>query len=733
MFFYAGIVINNISVHIDRIFTYEIPDALVGVLDVGNRVKVPFGKGNKIVEGFVMEMKESFLKTDNIKEINLICDENPLLSYEDVEIVRNIRDRYLCTYIEAIRLMLPPGILRGMKKKTTKLLYVGRPLEEKYLKSPYDEIFQLVSENSGKYTKSELSKMFSLSLSSINTLLKHNFICSEEIQDSRANYKEFEYYKKRSLKDFQKNAIDTILYNEKKKFLIHGVTGSGKTEIYLNLVEYYLKENKESIILVPEISLTPQMVERIKGRFGKNVAVFHSKLSDGERFDEWMRVKEGKAKIAIGARSALFLPFRNLGLIVIDEEHESSYKSESSPKYNSKEVAFMKSDLSGCKVVLGSATPSLESYNDALENKIQLISLKNRVNNRPMPEIKVVDMREELLGGNKSIFSRSLYKSIVETIKRKEQIILFLNRRGFSSFISCRQCGFVYKCDNCDISLTYHNSTNKLVCHYCGATKKPSNLCPSCKSKYIKQFGVGTEKVEQEIHKYFPNIKTLRMDFDTTRKKNSHEDIYNSFKNGEADVLIGTQMIAKGLDFENVTLVGVLAADLSLNLPDYRSSERTFQIITQVAGRAGRGDKKGNVIIQTYSPNEVSIQKTVTNDYESFIKEEIRLRYNMNYPPFSKLLVINVTSLNEQELIKAMNLLSVKIDEIVSDYKDIVKLGPCSCGICKIKNQYRWQIILKGNLCEELNNKIKNLSYRSLKSVKNTFKISLDINPNTLV
>lgn len=733
MFFYAGIIINNISVHIDKVFTYEIPEELVGVLDIGYRVKVPFGRGDKVVEGFVLEMKESFAQLEKTKKVISLCDKKPLLSYDDVELIKKIRNKYLSTYIEAIRLMLPPGIFKGMKKKTTNLLYIGRPLEEKYLKEPYIKIVKVIDENKGQYNKAELSKKFNVSLSSINTLVKHGFISLEEHEESRADFREFIPYEEKVLKDFQKNAIDIILNSCEKKFLLHGVTGSGKTEIYLNLVSKYLKEGKESIILVPEISLTPQMVERIKGRFGKDVAVFHSKLSDGERYDEWMRVNEGAAKVAIGARSALFLPFRNLGLIVIDEEHENSYKSDSSPKYNAKEVAFMKSDISGCKVVLGSATPSIESYHASLRGEVKLITLERRVNNRPLPETKIIDMREELISGNRSIFSRELYSAIEETLSRGEQIILFLNKRGFSSFVSCRECGYVYKCDNCDISLTYHNFSNKLICHYCGCSKEVSKLCPKCKSKYIKQFGVGTERVEQELHRYFKGIRTLRMDFDTTRKKNSHEEIYNSFKRGDADVLIGTQMITKGLDFENVTLVGVLAADLSLNLPDYRASERTFQIIMQVAGRAGRADKSGRVIVQTYSPDEISIQKTVTNDYEGFYENEIKIRELMNYPPFSKLLVINATSIKERELIEAMNYLGIKLDAILKEFPQVSKLGPCSCGVSKIKNEYRWQIILKGELNDEINNLMKNTAYETLKEINNGIKISLDINPNSLM
>ena len=525
-------------------------------------------------------------------------------------------------------------------------------------------------------------------------------------------------------------AIEAIEDSEENLILLKGVTGSGKTEVYMRLVEKVLTEGKSAIVLVPEIALTPQMIERFKGRFGSNVALFHSKLSDGERFDEWYRVKEGKASLIIGARSAIFLPARKLGLIIIDEEHENTYKSDQNPKYQTKEVAEFISKLKGCKVILGSATPTIESYYRAISGEMKLVELNHRIDNRPMPEMKLVDMREELRSGNKSIFSRRLYASMQQKLEKGEQIILFLNRRGFSTFVSCRSCGYVFDCENCDISMTYHKN-GFLVCHYCGKTKKQPNLCPKCGSKYVKFFGAGTERVEEEVRKYLKNAKILRMDV-TTRAKDSHEKIYNAFKAGEADILIGTQMVSKGLDFPNVTLVGILSADMSLNLPDYRAAERSFQIITQVAGRAGRGEKEGEVIVQTYTPEHYSLQYAKKYDYEDFYEKEFTIRAMMGYPPFGRILLINGIGKNEDELKKQMIFLGKKVKEKAEEFGGLEVLGPTPCIIYKIKENYRWQIIVKGEFSSKFSKSIKDLLYDKANNVYNDIRVSMDINPNSL-
>lgn len=727
---FAGIVINNESIQTDKIFIYKIPEKLKEKINIGYRIKVPFGKGNKIYYGFVFEIYEDCNNIKNTKDITSICDSFPMLTARDIELIFWMRKRYLCSFIDCIKLFIPTGIINGVKGKLQYHVYLGKPLEGHYIKDNYKYIYDIVKKDNGRYTKNEIAKKFNLSLSSINTLIKYSFLYTEEDRIQRYNNKDYTIYPEKILNEYQKNASNVILNSDIDKFLIHGVTGCGKTEIYMNLVSSMIKNQKDSIILVPEISLTPQMVERFKGRFGRSIAVFHSRLSTGERYDEWFRVKEGKVKVAIGARSALFLPFNNLGLIVIDEEHETSYKSESNPKYNTREVAEKICSRGKCKLVLGSATPSIETYYNAKNDKYKLIEIDKRADGALMPHASVVDMRDELIKNNKSIISTSLHEAISDRLNKKEQVMIFLNRRGFSPFVSCRKCGYVFRCSKCDISLTYHDEDKSLTCHYCGMKKKMPSICPKCGSKYIKYFGIGTERLELEVKKFFPSSRILRMDADSTKRKNSFENIYYAFKNNAADILIGTQMIAKGLDFPNVTLVGIIAADLSLNMPDYRSSERTFQLITQVSGRSGRGKKHGEVIIQTYSPDNYSIRYSMENAYNKFYDEEIKIRRNMDYPPFSKILCINLSSKNEQLLIKRIMKLG---ERLKSEYNGCNIMGPCPCEISKIKDMFRWQIIIKQDFNLNFANSIKNMIYDELKDVYNDIRINIDINPNSLL
>ncbi|MDP4088488.1 MAG: primosomal protein N' [Bacillota bacterium] len=734
MYKYAGVVVNNDSIMVDKVFTYEIPENMAENVQIGFRVKVPFGRGDKLLDGFIMNLSEEYSGDVNyIKPLRRLCDEFPLFTPRDLKLMDFMKRRYLCTYIDAIRLLIPTGITKGITSRVESVLYIKNPPGGRLEKSPYTEIYEKVKNENGVYNKTALSRKFNFSLSSINTLLKHENLTTEEVVVNRLDHREYEEYSPKILNPEQANALETILTGEDNKYLIHGVTGSGKTEVYLHLVENMLKSGKDSIMLVPEISLTPQMVERFKGRFGRDISVFHSKMSDGERFDEWMRIKKGKTKIAIGARSALFLPFKNPGIIIMDEEHESSYKSESNPKYDAREIAEYMSAINGCKLVFGTATPSMDTYFRSKNGDIKLIEIKNRADNAKLPDMELVDMREELANNNRSIFSSRLFKVMDQSIKKGEQVILFLNRRGFSTFVSCRKCGFVYKCRQCDITLTYHKEDNLMHCHYCGYRQPVHQKCPQCGSSYLKYFGIGTERVEEEVKKYFPSVKTLRMDMDTTRKKNSYINIYESFKAGEAQVLIGTQMIAKGLDFPNVTLVGVLAADLTLNLPDYKSSERTFQLLTQVAGRAGRSNKGGRVIIQTYTPDHYSIQCSMANDYDGFYNKEITVRDNMNYPPFSEIININLNCAKEDLLIKTIKELGEKVKFFLKDRKEIDVLGPCPCAISKIKEMYRWQIILKGAFDYGLAEDIKDVVYDSLKNVYTEVKLNLDVNPNNLI
>ncbi|MEW8955296.1 primosomal protein N' [Clostridium sp.] len=731
---FAGLIVYNDSVQVDKIFTYKIPQDFENIITIGHRVKVSFGMGKKLIDGFVVELYEDIDdKEIKFKAIDSICEKEPLFTREDFRVVQYMRDRYLCTYMEGIRLFIPRGVTKGISYKEKQVLSSVKDLDVKYDKEPYISIFKIVKENEGKYTKTQFSNEFNLSLSSINTLIKHGYITTEKTIVNRFNTREYNFYGEKNLTKYQESVVNEVINGSSIMYLLKGVTGSGKTEVYMRIVAHFLKKDKSAIILVPEISLTPQMVERFKGRFGRDVAVFHSKLSEGERFDEWYRVKRGEVKVAVGARSALFLPFKDLGIIIVDEEHEATYKSESDPKYNAKEVAeFMAMDR-GFKVLLGSATPSIDTYYRVHKKEIKLLTLDHRADGAKMPEVRVIDMREELKNNNKSMFSSELREELFNVLQRKEQAILFLNRRGFSTFVSCRKCGYVFKCDKCDISLTYHAHGSYLSCHYCGKRASVNTTCPSCKSNYVKYFGVGTEKVEMALKKEFKDARILRMDLDTTRRKNSFENIYTSFKNQHADILIGTQMIAKGLDFPNVTLVGVIAADLSLNLPDYRSGERTYQLLTQVSGRAGRGKKEGKVIIQTYLPENYSLKYSKDNNYEGFFKEEISLRNTMNYPPFSKIMLINMSSKREDILIKTIEKVGINLKNLLKDTNNIDILGPCPCIISKIKEMYRWQIVIKGDIEEELAKSIRDNTYRLSKENAAHIRISIDINPNSLI
>ena len=730
---YAEIILNSEAIEIDRPFTYKVPLDMEQKVKVGQMVRVPFGVRSKPVEGFILDLKEEEIKVSfKIKNILSVENEEPVITEEDLKLINFLREEYLCKYIDAIRLLIPVGILKGAKSKSRSVIvYIDDNLESIKNSDGYLEAINFIKRNTGKYTKSELTKEHGVSLYKLNKLIEHGLIKSEKEIVFRYNTREYNKDVEKKLTAEQSMAIEAIEDSEENLILLKGVTGSGKTEVYMRLVEKVLTEGKSAIVLVPEIALTPQMIERFKGRFGSNVALFHSKLSDGERFDEWYRVKEGKASLIIGARSAIFLPARKLGLIIIDEEHENTYKSDQNPKYQTKEVAEFISKLKGCKVILGSATPTIESYYRAISGEMKLVELNHRIDNRPMPEMKLVDMREELRSGNKSIFSRRLYASMQQKLEKGEQIILFLNRRGFSTFVSCRSCGYVFDCENCDISMTYHKN-GFLVCHYCGKTKKQPNLCPKCGSKYVKFFGAGTERVEEEVRKYLKNAKILRMDVDTTRAKDSHEKIYNAFKAGEADILIGTQMVSKGLDFPNVTLVGILSADMSLNLPDYRAAERSFQIITQVAGRAGRGEKEGEVIVQTYTPEHYSLQYAKKYDYEDFYEKEFTIRAMMGYPPFGRILLINGTGKKEDELKKQMIYLGKKVKEKAEEFGGLEVLGPTPCIIYRIKENYRWQIIVKGEFSSKFSKSIKDILYDKANNVYNDIRVSMDINPNSL-
>ncbi|MGL5067067.1 MAG: primosomal protein N' [Sarcina sp.] len=727
---YADIIVNSDAVTIDKPFSYKVKEEFRDSLRQGHRVRIPFGFGNKTIEGFVFNIYEED-KNDNIKYkyISSICDEEPLLDREHLLLVEFLRRKYLCKYIDALRIMIPPKIMSGNKEKLKQVVVFKNyifDLSDKQIKA-----LDIIKDNSGIYNKAELMKEIDISAYSIKKMIEKEAIGIELQKVDRSNRREFEKYPAKRLTEDQEAAYYKILRSN-KTCLLKGVTGSGKTEVYMNLVSSMLFEDKTSVMLVPEIALTPQTIQRFKGRFGANVAIFHSKLSDGERYDEWYRVRNGEVKLVVGARSALFLPFKDLGLIIVDEEHESSYKSEMSPRYSTIEVCNFIKGINNCKVVLGTATPSLDSYYKCTKKEYELVELTKRIGGKPLPTVDVIDMRDELSSGNKTMFSRKLYHKIKEKLERKEQIILFLNRRGYSSFVSCRSCGFVYTCDCCDISMTYHKN-GFMICHYCGKTKKVSSTCPKCSSKYLKHFGTGTEKVEQAVKHYFKEARVVRMDIDTTRKKDSHELLYNKFKNQEADILIGTQMIAKGLDFENVTLVGVLAADMGINFPDYRAGEKSFQLLTQVSGRAGRADKEGEVVIQSYNPDHYSLNYAKTADYDSFFKEEIMIRKAMDYPPFSKLMIINLSSKFENELISFSKKLRIEVKDVLKDENETIVFEATQSVIAKIKDTHRWQILIKGNINDYNAILIKNRVYKLTQGVYNKIRVTMDINPNNLM
>ena len=603
------------------------------------------------------------------------------------------------------------------------------------------EILRLMisSYNRLPISSTELLKTANTSLTTLHALQRKNLIELQSIEITRNPWDSqlIEKTEPLPLNSYQINAVAEIHHaieaNLPKTFLLHGVTGSGKTEVYLHIIATVLSKKKRAIILIPEISLTPQTVSRFVGRFGANVAVLHSRLSDGERYDQWQKVRSGEAPIVIGARSAIFAPVPNLGLIVIDEEHETSYKQDSSPRYHARDVAIQRSKLENCIVVLGTATPSLESFYHAEKEKFHLISMPSRIGNIEMPKVEIIDMREELKSKNRSIFSRSLLTEITDRLTQNEQTILFLNRRGYSSYVFCRNCGHVEKCEVCSVSMTYHFSKQRTVCHHCGAEKETPRTCPSCASENIRYFGLGTERVEQEILRTFPQAKVQRMDTDSTSQKNAHQTILDQFNNQEINILVGTQMIAKGLDFPNVTLVGVIIADTALNLPDFRASERSFNLLTQVAGRSGRSNLGGKVIIQTYMPDHYGIQAAQNHDYADFYNQEIVFRKELNYPPLSHAATILVRGAAEEEVISTAHDLRSILDSIQADHFPNLEIrGPVAAPLSKIKTKHRWHLLVKCESSENLHETIHAMN-RSTRTTPASIERIVDIDPISML
>lgn len=571
----------------------------------------------------------------------------------------------------------------------------------------------------------------------IKALVKKGLISEKYVEVYRNPYddEDFEQTKPFPLTEEQKQVITPILssitnetYNP---FLLYGVTGSGKTEVYLQSIAAVLEKGKEAIVLVPEIALTPQMVDRFKGRFGSQVAVLHSALSVGEKYDEWRKILRKEVKVVVGARSAVFAPFENLGIIIIDEEHESSYKQEDNPRYHARDVAVWRGQYHKCPIVLGSATPTLESFARAKKGVYELLTMEKRMNEQALPTVEIVDMREELRDGNRSMFSKALHEKIADRLEKKEQMVLFLNRRGHSTFVMCRDCGYVVQCPHCDISLTYHKMNHRLKCHYCSYEENMPTACPACQSTYIRFFGTGTQKVEEEITKLFPEARVIRMDVDTTSRKGMHEKLLKAFGEEKADILLGTQMIAKGLDFPKVTLVGVLTADTMLHLPDFRASEKTYQLLTQVSGRAGRHELPGEVIIQTYTPEHYSIELAKNQQYDVFFDQEMQMRRTRQYPPYYYVVLVTVS---HPELLKAVQVTEKIVGHLRSHCsQQTMVLGPVASAIPRIKDRYRYQCMIKYKREPNLKNVLKMVNEHYQAEMQKELQISIDFNPTMLM
>lgn len=711
--------INNINV--DKTFDYIVPFEYIENIKIGMRVKVPFA--SRELEGFVLDLVNSADDNYELKEIISIVDEKPILNNELLHLGQFMSKKYFSTLISCYQTMLPKALKAQNKttinKKMIKYVELCSNSFPK-LKPNQEKIVEYLRIN-GKVKKEEVNK---ISVSGVNTLIKNGIIIESLIEEYRLVTKDINKEKETfKLTVEQQEAKNKILsQTQSSVFLLHGVTGSGKTVVYMEIVEEMLNRGKDSIFLVPEISLTPQMVYHFKSRFGDEVAVLHSRLSEGEKYDEYRKIVEGKVHIVVGARSAVFAPFKNLGAIIIDEEHTTSYKQDNNPKYSAIEIAIERAKNNNAIVILGSATPSLETYARSIKGLYTLVELKHRVNTNNLPLVEIVDMSKEKHRG--SIFSSRLITEVNKRLEEHEQIILLLNRRGYSSFITCSNCGYTAKCPHCDITLTYHKTSNTLRCHYCGYADKMNDICPSCGEKAIKTLGTGTEKVEEEIKKVF-NARVVRMDLDTTSKKGSHEKIITAFKNHEYDILLGTQMIAKGLDFSNVTLVGVINADTSLMIPNYRSNEYTFQLLMQTAGRSGRGEKNGSVIIQTFNPEHYAITLASKHDYIDFFKQEMEVRRKLSYPPYYYLIYIKVIG-------KDYNKISIESNKIASiltrELKNSKILGPTTCSVFKLNGLFRFGIIIKYKKEEKMEEVLQSLvnHYKG----NQTVKVDIDVNPN---
>ncbi|MFO3716204.1 primosomal protein N' [Anaerococcus cruorum] len=744
-------MIDSKSRFLNRAFTYHIPEKFNNKIDIAMRVLVPFGKGNKTSVAFVYEIIDIIDADYEIKDILDIIDDRRLISEELMDLAFFMSKTYMSPIQASLKQVMPPTDIKKIKtyyyaksdpdSKLLKFLSKKRTMDDISKKFGdikdevnilvdqgkigvsydikntqnirYDEYAYLTGKNfslnanankqqalvsylekNGKTKVNILLKETQSLKSSLNSLIKKGIIAIEKRESKRDITKDYDKYKKFKLNGEQEEAFKKIKEKPNGHFLLFGVTGSGKTEIFLQMVEEVINQGKEAIILVPEISLTPQTIERFKGRFDEKIAIIHSGLTPSERFDQWRMINNGEVKIAIGARSAIFAPFKNLGIIIIDEEHDDSYISSKDPKYHTDEIARFRANYNNCNLILASATPSINTMTKAQSGVYDLIHLKNRVNNN-LPDIEIVDLKEELKNSNYSIISYRLQEEIKNNLVKNEQTILFLNKIGHDSYTFCRTCGYVIKCDACDVAMTYHKRINKLICHYCGRTQNQPKVCPNCHSKKIKEFGAGTEKLEEEVRSLFPEANIMRMDSMKATSKASYQKMYEGMKNNKIDILLGTQMIAKGLDFKNVTLVGIISADLSLNVGDFRSQENTFELLTQVAGRSGRDKKKGKVIIQTYRPDNFVIQAVKNSDYENYFKNELMERRAFSYPPYKNIVTIKIIDSDKAATIDISREFSNSLKKILADFDQVEIIGPNPCKISRINNKHRYNIIIK--------------------------------------
>ena len=704
---YANVIVDISASDVDKLFSYSIPEGMR--LVPGHQVAVPFGP--RTIEGFVVSLSDTCsLPPEKVRSVIRLVRDYPVILPELVELALWMKGRYLCNLVDALRLMLPAE-MRGarVREKTVRVasLCVTPEAAEEYIaknsraKKQAEVIRALMAGDEDTAPHPDWAP-------ALRVLAEKGIISIGERQIRRAP-KALSIESKSAdpeLMPAQQNAVFEItraMENRGGRFLLHGVTGSGKTEVYIRVVRRALEMGKTAIVLVPEIALTPQMVRWFHARFGADAAVLHSGLSKGERYDEWRRIRTGEARVVIGARSAVFAPASDIGVIIVDEEHETTYLSDKRPRYDAREVARYRAEKNGAALILGSATPSISTYMRSMpgvkpENSLTLIEMTRRVNNRPLPKVDIVDMRSELQLGNHSIFSGKLHKAMKDCLDAGNQAMLFINRRGYSTFVSCRECGKAVKCPNCDVTLTYHQPENLLKCHYCGEIMVPPKTCPSCNSRYIKYFGAGTQKVQEEVKKLFPNARVGRLDVDTTSVKDAHETILEAFRRGETNVLVGTQMITKGLDFPKVTLVGVVAADMSLNLPDFRSTERTFQLLTQVAGRAGRADMPGSVVVQTYDPDHYAIQLSAKQDYRAFYTRESAFRRMCLYPPFTVIARIVFTAADMHTAQSAAEEAEAELNRFIDmngHRRDIVQMRAVEAPIRQLRAQWRHQVFLK--------------------------------------